>query len=254
MRLADKTVIVTGAGRGIGRDLAAAFAAEGASVIVAEVDESSGRAAADELTRTGATAHFVHTDVGDPGSVEALVATTMRDHGRIDVLVNNAAVSLGGTILDTSFDVWSRTIAVNQTGAFLCSQHVARAMVEAGTPGRIISLASVNSFAAESGAASYVASKGAVLALTRSMAVDLAPHGILVNAIAPGPIRTETTAAMFDEPAYREGIRRGIPLGRSGSGQEVARGAVFLASEESSFVTGSALVIDGGYLAYARLD
>jgi 3-oxoacyl-[acyl-carrier protein] reductase len=250
---AQTVAVVTGAGRGIGRAIAARLAASGARVVIAERD-GSGEQAAAALRERGAEAICVLTDVSDPEQVGVLVERTRSDLGEIDVLVNNAAVSLGESFLETSLETWSRTIAVNLTGPFLCAQAVARAMVGAGTRGRIVNVASINSFAAERRAASYVASKGGIAMLTKAMAVDLAGHGIRVNAVAPGPIRTEATAALFDAEPYRSAIVQGVPLGRSGDAAEVAAAVHFLASEEASFVTGETLVVDGGFIAYLRMD
>jgi NAD(P)-dependent dehydrogenase (short-subunit alcohol dehydrogenase family) len=253
MRLEGKVALVTGAGRGIGRAIAERLAGEGAHVALAEL-RPEGEAAAEALRAAGYDAVCVPVDVADADDVERLVDQVLARFGRVDVLVNNAGVSLGESFLETSFATWQRTLAVNLTGVFLCGQRVARAMVDRGEGGRIVNIASVNAIAAEKGAASYVASKGGIAMLTRAMAVDLAPHRILVNAIAPGPIRTEASAPIFDEESYRHGIERGIPLGRAGTPAEVASVVAFLASDDASFVNGTTVVVDGGYLAYVRLD
>jgi NAD(P)-dependent dehydrogenase (short-subunit alcohol dehydrogenase family) len=253
VRLVGKVAVVTGAGRGIGRAIAERLAAEGARVALADL-RPEGEATTEALQAAGYDAVCVPTDVGDAGQVALMVDEVIRRFGRVDLLVNNAAVSLGGSFLETSYETWQRTLTVNLTGAFLCGQRVAHTMVERGDGGRIVNVASINSFAAEKGAASYVASKGGIALLTRAMAVDLAPYGILVNAIAPGPIRTETTAALFDEEPYRRGIENGVPIGRAGTPAEVAAVAAFLASDDASFVNGTTVVVDGGFLGYIRLD
>jgi NAD(P)-dependent dehydrogenase (short-subunit alcohol dehydrogenase family) len=252
--LGGKVAIVTGGGRGIGRGIAEQLARCGAAVAVAEIKPEQAKLVANALRSSGAEVVSVPVDVSKRDDVEALVQSVLDRFGRIDVLVNNAAVSLGETFLDTTEETWNKTLAVNLTGCFLCGQRVAQAMIKTKTRGRIVNVASVNSFAAERGAASYVASKGGVLALTRAMAVDLSQHGIIVNAVAFGPIRTEITAPMFDEPSYRAGIERGVPLGRAGTIQEAAAVTALLASDWCSFVNGTAVLVDGGYLAYARLD
>lgn len=240
-----RVALVTGGGAGIGRAVATRLAAEGLIVV-----------AADLAPPADATPGVwdVALDVCDPDAVARVVAAVTGEHGGLDVLVTSAAVSLGESFLETRAETWARTLAVNLTGPFLCGQAVARAMIERGTRGRIVNLGSLNGVLAERGAASYVASKGGVLGLTRAMAVDLAPYGIAVNAVCPGPIRTDRNAAMFDAPDYRRGIERGIPMGRAGTPMEAAAAVSWLASENASFVTGAALALDGGYSAYLRLD
>lgn len=235
-----KVTIVTGGAAGIGLAIAQRLAAAGAKIVIADV-LAEGEAAAVSLG-----GRFVATDVSSPKQVQQLIAKTLAAHDRIDVLVNNAAISLGGSFLETSLETWTRTLAVNLTGTFLCGQAAARAMIEGGIRGRIVNLASLNSFFAEREAAAYVASKGGVVQITRAMAVDLARYQIAVNALCPGPIRTERNATVFDEASYRSGIEMGVPLGRAGTPDEVAVAAEFLASEHTSFITGATLVIDGG--------
>lgn len=244
-------VIVTGAGRGIGRAVALRFARDGWQVVAVDVDEASVH---DTASHGGRPVLAVVADVSEPAGAHAAMAAAVDHAGGVDALVNNAAVSLGESFLETRPETWRRTVEVNLTGTFLCGQAVARWLVANGRGGRIVNLASTNSYAAERDAASYVATKGGVLALTRAMAVDLAPHQILVNAVAPGPIRTEHTAAAFDRDPARRGIAGGVPLGRPGTPDEVAGVVNFLCSEDATFLTGAALVVDGGYLAYARFD
>jgi NAD(P)-dependent dehydrogenase (short-subunit alcohol dehydrogenase family) len=250
----SRTVIVTGAARGIGHGIAIKFAQLGDEVIAVDVSEERLEQAVEAAAKRSLTLHAAAVDVSDRVAVKRLVDEVADSHGRPEVLVNNAAVSLGQSFLETTAATWEKTFSVNVTGMFWCSQAVATCLVEAGIPGRIINIASVNSYAAERGATSYVAAKGAVTALTRAMAVDLAPHRILVNAIAPGAIRTDHTAPLFDTPDYREGISKGVPLGRAGTPDEVAETVAFLASESSSYINGETIVVDGGFLAYLRMS
>lgn len=255
MRLEGKVALVTGGASGIGRSIAEHFACEGARVAILDVNRAAGEKSLEGLKALAQQPPlFVLCDLESKVEIEKSLAYLLDQWGHIDVLVNNAAVSLGDGFLETSFEKWQKTIAVNLSAVFICSQLVARSMVSRKITGSIINLASINSFASERGAAPYVASKGGVLMLTRAMAVDLAQYSIRVNAIAPGPIETERSAPIFAAEPYRLGIERGVPLGRAGRPAEVASLALFLASEESSYITGSAMVIDGGFLSYLRFS
>lgn len=251
-RLHGKTALITGGGRGIGRGIALRFAREGAAVAIVQRDErSAGTTVAAVVAAGGAAFTPGTTDVSVPEQVARAVSATIARFGQIDILINNAAIAgANGPFLNMTFSAWQQIVNVNLSGMFLCGQAVARHMAEQGIRGRIVNVGSVNSFAAEREAAAYVAAKHGVLGLTRAMAVDLASYGITVNCLAPGPITVERNAAVF--ASLQEQIGAGVPLGRPGTIEETAAAAVFLASDEASYITGATLVMDGGMLAYLR--
>jgi len=248
-RLTGQVAVVTGAARGIGRGIALRFAREGASVVLADTDAAAGAITAAEIAASGGTASFVHCDVADEAQVEALAAAAVDRYGSLDILVNNAGIALCYEPFFTLTRAsWQRVLDVNLTGVFLCSQAAARRMRESGR-GWIVNISSVNAVRPEADVAHYAASKGGVAALTMAMARDLGPLGILVNAIAPGPIHTERTELWDAE--HREAIGEALarlPVRRRGETDEVAAAAVFLASAEGSYVCGHTLVVDGGSL------
>lgn len=245
MLLKDKVAIVTGGGRGIGRAIAKRFSQEGAGVVLAQRDRASGECTCQEIAAAGGSALYVETDISQRQQVEHLVAQTVERFGRIDILVNNAALlGANGPFLDVSQEVWERVIATNLTSVFMCGQAAARVMARMGG-GSIINISSVNGFVPQPNCCAYGASKGGMQALTISMAVDLASYNIRVNVIAPGPIQSRTPD---DEPPRPTETTL---LGRAGLPSEIASAAVFLASDESSFITGQTIVVDGGMLVNA---
>jgi NAD(P)-dependent dehydrogenase (short-subunit alcohol dehydrogenase family) len=240
VRLAGKVCIVTGAGSGIGRATALLFAQEGASVVAADLD-----AAAEGVTH--------RVDVGDEEETRALAAATVREHGRIDVLFNNAGIAGVGDVEETTLELWERVMRVNARGVFLMARAVVPTMLEQ----RSGSIVNMSSSIVETGLArriSYAASKGAVMALTKSMQVDLAPHGIRVNALLPGTIMTPFVegylAESYADPEEgRRSIRARQLSGQLGTAEDVALAALYLASDESRFVLGAGLAVDGGLSA-----
>jgi NAD(P)-dependent dehydrogenase (short-subunit alcohol dehydrogenase family) len=250
MRLKDKVAIVTGSGTGIGQAIAELFAREGAKVVVAELDGASGRSVADGITRGGGTAVFHRTDISKEADVRAMVETAAGRFGGVNILVNNAAAFVFGRVEDIKDSDWERVFGVNVIGPAYCVRAVLPHMKKAGG-GAIVNIASVSSFVAQPAFIPYNASKGAVLQVTRCLAMDLAPERIRVNAICPGAIRTSATDRHIDfmgwdqQKSYRE-FGDAALLKRMGTPLEIAYGALFLASEEASFVTGAHLVIDGG--------
>lgn len=251
-RLQGKTAFITGGGRGIGRGIALRFAREGAGVALVQRDSGSVTATVAEITAAGGEALALGgTDVSKPEQVAHAVNTTIARFGKIDILINNAGIAgANGPFLDMTVSAWQQIIAVNLSGMFVCGQAIARHMVEQGIPGRIVNVGSVNSFAAEAEAAAYVAAKHGVLGLTQAMAVDLAAYGITVNCLAPGPVTVERNQALF--ATIQPNISANVPLRRAGTIEETAAAALFLASDDASYITGATLVVDGGMLAYLR--
>ena len=249
-RFVGEVAIVTGAGNGIGAASAKRLTAEGATVIIADRDDSAAQQTAAAIAESGGQAEVGTVDVTDRASVQTLVDQVIARHNRIDVLCNIAGIAIGETFLEVTDEAWQRTLGVNLTGVYLCSQIVARAMVERTIAGRIVNMASTNGLVGEANLAHYNASKFGVVGLTMTMAIDLAPHNIRVNSVCPGLIKTRLTASSRNNPEWANDYLKKIPLKRFGEPEEVAAAVAFLASTDSGFITGHQLVIDGGQLTF----
>jgi NAD(P)-dependent dehydrogenase (short-subunit alcohol dehydrogenase family) len=249
MRLEGRVAIVTGGANGIGLAIARRYAAEGARVVIADIDTAGGEAAARAI---GSSAHFVGADVGDAGDARRLVEETCRIFGSLDILVSNAGIIHGADFLELAEADFDRVLRVNLKGAFLVGQAAARRMVaqvKAGrAPGAIINMSSINAVVAIPNQAPYCVSKGGIDQLTKVMALALAPSGIRVNAIGPGSIMTDILKAVATDREAKARILARTPLGRIGDPDEIAAVAVFLASAEASYVTGQTIYADGGRL------
>ena len=246
MRLHGRVAAITGGGLGIGRATALAFAAEGALVALADVEVGAAETVAQEITKSGGRAIAIGVDVGDAAQVGRFVERVVQEFGRLDVMFANAGIVHAAPFLEHPEAEWHRVLRVNLTGVFLCCQAAARQMVKQGG-GRIITTASINGFRGVENLIGYNVAKAGVVEMTRTMAVELACHDITVNAIAPAQIDTRLTRGL-SEDARRRRIQR-IPMGRFGEPEEVARAALFLASDDANYITGHTLAVDGGYLA-----
>lgn len=252
MRLQGKVAVVTGAATGIGQAIAVAFAKEGASVVIDFVGDAS--VSVDTIQAIQAAngkAVAIEADVSKPADVNKLVSETVKAFKRLDIFVNNAGIEKKFPIIDYPFDEWNRILAVNLTGPFLCSQAAARQMIQQGGGGRIINISSIHEDLPMPTNAPYCATKGGLRMLMRTMAVELAPHQITVNNIGPGAVFTPIDRDVESNSKLNNAILSEIPLGRWGKPEEVAQLAVYLASDDASYVTGSTHFIDGGMLRNA---
>jgi glucose 1-dehydrogenase len=246
-RVEGKVALVTGAGGGIGGAGAEGLGREGAAVLCTDIDAAAAEATAGRIRSAGGRAAAQALDVRDRAAVDAAVAAAVREFGRLDVLVECAGISHRLNFLDLDAETWDRIIGVNLTGMFHLGQAAARQMVAQGGGGSIINVTSQLAEVARPERAAYVASKGGGRSLTHAMAVDLAAHGIRVNAIAPGPTLTGLTRASYTDPEARRATEALIPLGRLGQPDDLVGAVLFLASDEARWVTGSTVTVDGGY-------
>lgn len=255
-RLDGKVALVTGAGSGIGEAIARLFASQGAVVLVADVRSDAAASVSAAIRETGSVAHAMQLDVADEAQVTARFQEVRTTHGRFDILVNNAGVSHVGNLLETTVEEWDRVMRVNALGVFLCAREAVRQMLaQEPKGGVIINMASAAGLIGIERRFPYGTSKGAVISMTRSIAIDYVTQGIRCNAICPGTVQTPFVEGYLarnfagHEDEVRQQLHARQPLGRMGQPEEIAAAALYLAADESSFVTGSSLVIDGGWTA-----
>jgi len=253
MRLKDKVALVTGGGRGIGRHIALRLADEGAHVLVNYASSEAGAEdIAEQIRAKGRRATAVRANIAQRGEVDAMYASLREDFGRIDILVNNAAIDPVIPFLEMNDEQWDRVIAINLKGTYMCSQAAAKLMVEQGGGGVIIIIGSMHSMATFPGMLAYASTKGGLNAMTRAMALDLAPHRIRVNGVIPGSIHVEKAYEVI--PNYDPHMMDDqIALGRIGYGPDIAAAVVFLASRDAAYITGATLTVDGGVMARMAL-
>ncbi|MFD6180606.1 SDR family NAD(P)-dependent oxidoreductase [Streptomyces goshikiensis] len=245
----DRVVVVTGAASGIGKQTAIEFARQAAQVVVADIDERHGAAVVADMKNDGLDAIFVRTDLTSEADCENLIAAATDTFGRLDVLVNNAGIEISTPLHEMSEQEWDKLVDTNLKSMFLCSKHALRHMIGA-TDGAIVNVCSVSGLVAWPGIAAYNATKGGVMMLTKSLAVDYASYGIRANCVCPSIIDTPMTdTSIGNDASVKEEKAKLNPIGRLGTPEDVANAILFLASEKSSFITGAALTVDGGYTA-----
>jgi NAD(P)-dependent dehydrogenase (short-subunit alcohol dehydrogenase family) len=251
MRLAGRVASITGAGSGMGHEAALLFAAEGARLLLSDINAAAGAATAEAVRAAGGEAHFVTADVSDAAAVKQLYAEGEQVFGKVDVLYNNAGIFHPGdvSVTDTDESIWDRVIDVDLKGVFLCCKYGVPSLLRAGG-GVIVNVASfVSWMGAATPQIAYTSAKGGVLSMTREIATEFARQGIRANALCPGPIDTPLLRDLLADPERRERRLVHIPMGRFGQAREIARAALFLASDDSSYMTGASLLVDGGITA-----
>jgi 3-oxoacyl-[acyl-carrier protein] reductase len=243
----NKTAVITGASQGLGKAMALELARFGAKVVIASRGAEAGEETASMIKKITPDCIYQKTDVTDYKQVDALISKTVDTFGGIDIMISNAGIFIGGPFQDIGRDDWLRLMDVNVNGLFYCGQTASREMIKAGKGGRIINVSSIIGLTGKLNCSTYAASKGAVNALTKNMAIELAPYNILVNAIVPGVFDSEVNAHIPEEERRKSMAR--IPLNRWGLPVEIAKSVVYLCSDLSTYVTGETLIVDGGYLA-----
>jgi 3-oxoacyl-[acyl-carrier protein] reductase len=242
-KLENKIAVITGAGRNIGKSIALAFAAEGAKIVVIDVNDNDGGNAVNEIKALGSEAIYIHCDISNSVNVDSMVQSVQEKFNRIDILINNAGITRDTLIMRMSDDDWNKVIAINLTGTFLCSRAVTKLMI-AQKSGKIVNISSIVGLMGNAGQVNYSSSKAGVIGLTKSLARELASRNINVNAIAPGFVESDMTAKLNEE--QRKKLMDQVPLKRSAKPEEIANVAKFLVSSDADYITGQVISVDGG--------